>query len=217
MWLVIHADVKVNPCLWKDRSSQEISRLFRVLAPIEPIFHDLECYNLAVTLIRRSFIQTEDKHTSDPLHQDLKVWNWSINAPFHAKPRASPERYPIIMYTCRRQISRVVFTSNRCQRSRTFSATARQCRVNYRWLTTNDANKVIYMVMRIFRSIALHSGWKGVKMPLRRLDDTPLYKPMLTQWWHHGPLTTYVKLRVAHAPGMPGTFSPLPTSKEAAS
>ena len=30
----------------------------------------------------------------------------------------------------------------------------------------------------------------------------------------HGPLTRYVKLRVAHAPGMPGTFSPPPTSKE---
>ena len=26
----------------------------------------------------------------------------------------------------------------------------------------------------------------------------------------HGPLARYVKLRVAHAPGMPGTFSPLP-------
>ena len=25
---------------------------------------------------------------------------------------------------------------------------------------------------------------------------------------HHGPLTRYVKLQVAHAPGMPGTFSP---------
>ena len=30
----------------------------------------------------------------------------------------------------------------------------------------------------------------------------------------HGPLTRYVKLRVAHAPGMPGTFSSPPTSKE---
>ena len=30
----------------------------------------------------------------------------------------------------------------------------------------------------------------------------------------HGPLSRYVKLRVAHAPGMPGTFSPRPTSKE---
>ena len=33
----------------------------------------------------------------------------------------------------------------------------------------------------------------------------------------HGPLTTYVKLRVARAPGMPGTFFPPPTSKETAS
>ena len=30
----------------------------------------------------------------------------------------------------------------------------------------------------------------------------------------HGPLTRYIKLRVAHAPGMPGTFSLSPTSKE---
>ena len=31
---------------------------------------------------------------------------------------------------------------------------------------------------------------------------------MLLLW--HGPLTRYVKLRVAHAPGMPGTFFPPP-------
>ena len=28
--------------------------------------------------------------------------------------------------------------------------------------------------------------------------------------YSHGPLTRYVKLRVAHTPGMPGTFSPPP-------
>ena len=33
----------------------------------------------------------------------------------------------------------------------------------------------------------------------------------------NGPLARYAKLRVAHAPGMPGTFSPPPTSKETAS
>ena len=33
----------------------------------------------------------------------------------------------------------------------------------------------------------------------------------------HGPLTRYAKLRVAHAPRMPGTFSPPPTLKETAS
>ena len=34
---------------------------------------------------------------------------------------------------------------------------------------------------------------------------------------YNGPLTRYAKLRVAHAPGMPGMFSPPPTSKETAS
>ena len=33
----------------------------------------------------------------------------------------------------------------------------------------------------------------------------------------NGPLTRYVKLGVVHAPGMLGTFSPSPTSKETAS
>ena len=32
----------------------------------------------------------------------------------------------------------------------------------------------------------------------------------------HGPPIRYVKLRVAHAPGMPGRFSPPPTSEETA-
>ena len=39
----------------------------------------------------------------------------------------------------------------------------------------------------------------------------PLPNPMLTRTYvailGHGPLTKHVKLRVAHAPGMPGTFS----------
>ena len=33
----------------------------------------------------------------------------------------------------------------------------------------------------------------------------------------HGPLTRYVKSWGVHAPGMPGTFSPTPTSKKTAS
>ena len=33
----------------------------------------------------------------------------------------------------------------------------------------------------------------------------------------NGPPTRYVKLRVAHEPGMPGTFSPPPISEETAS
>ena len=42
----------------------------------------------------------------------------------------------------------------------------------------------------------------------------------LNEHWYirgiHGPLTRYVNLRVAHAPGIPGTFSPPSTSKETA-
>ena len=40
---------------------------------------------------------------------------------------------------------------------------------------------------------------------------------IITDLLSYGPLTRYVKLLVAHAPGMPGTFSPQPTSKETAS
>ena len=47
-----------------------------------------------------------------------------------------------------------------------------------------------------------HSKFKFV-------TETVNYLSSLT--WYHEPLTRYVKLRVAHAPGMPGTFSPPPT------
>ena len=40
---------------------------------------------------------------------------------------------------------------------------------------------------------------------------------IITVLLSNGRLTRYVKLLVAHAPGMPGTFSPPPTSKETAS
>ena len=39
-------------------------------------------------------------------------------------------------------------------------------------------------------------------------------EPIKTSHPRHGPLTRYVKLRVAHAPEMPGKFSPPPTLKE---
>ena len=44
-----------------------------------------------------------------------------------------------------------------------------------------------------------------------------LWHPKTGNCFGHGPLTRYVKLRVAHAPGMPGAFSQPPTSKETAS
>ena len=41
--------------------------------------------------------------------------------------------------------------------------------------------------------------------------------PNMTFYAVHGPLTRYVKVRIAHAPGMQGTFSPPSTLKESAS
>ena len=61
----------------------------------------------------------------------------------------------------------------------------------------------------------LHNGWV-------MSNNSPLPETRLTQihvaiWRHYGPLTRYKKLQVAHAPGMPGTFSPPPISKETTS
>ena len=47
----------------------------------------------------------------------------------------------------------------------------------------------------------------------RRRSSMETYSFILT----HGPLTRYVKLLVAHAPGMPGMFSTPLTTKETAS
>ena len=51
--------------------------------------------------------------------------------------------------------------------------------------------------------------------PGSRSELTPLWKSMIIQLYiHEGtmtwPLSRYVKLRVVHAPGMPGTFPPTP-------
>ena len=43
------------------------------------------------------------------------------------------------------------------------------------------------------------------------------HEDIMTWNTFNGPLTRYVKLRVVHAPGMPGTFSLPPTSMETAS
>ena len=43
---------------------------------------------------------------------------------------------------------------------------------------------------------------------LYRVDTTALFYDNSLATVFHGPLPRYVKLRVAHAPGMPGTFSP---------
>ena len=44
--------------------------------------------------------------------------------------------------------------------------------------------------------------------------DYVRYDKHISLKFPHGPLTRYVKLRVAHAPGMPGTFSPPPRNSD---
>ena len=61
--------------------------------------------------------------------------------------------------------------------------------------------------------------WNMQNFKFEKTYDRPVrhVQPIHTQWasirtcryvGYHGPLTRYVKLRVAHAPRMPGTFSP---------
>ena len=76
--------------------------------------------------------------------------------------------------------------------------------------------------IRGLNQILLSKSDTFVKVPDIQIEEQ-LPTPMSVCWRKYskptvnlgyGPLTRYVKLRVAHAPGMPGTFSPPPTSKE---
>ena len=57
----------------------------------------------------------------------------------------------------------------------------------------------------------LTRGWHSQNM------QSTTCRAVINQPFFNGALTRYVKLRVAHAPGMPGTFSPPLTSKGTAS
>ena len=70
---------------------------------------------------------------------------------------------------------------------------------------------------------AFSPGWRGCDFKCVNLEyPSKYYSGMNTRqprWWlvkfgsSNGTLTKYVKLRVAHAPGIPGTFCPPLTSK----
>ena len=51
--------------------------------------------------------------------------------------------------------------------------------------------------------------WSNLDTILYNLQGRPMLWMLMPQWPNgHGPLTRYAKLQVAHAPGIPGTFSP---------
>ena len=70
---------------------------------------------------------------------------------------------------------------------------------------TSDLMMIIRWVMDIQCKILMN---KAVRACERSLNIS--LRTLLTMWSGHWPLARYVKLRVAHAPGMPGTFSPSP-------
>ena len=64
----------------------------------------------------------------------------------------------------------------------------------------------------------IFSSWLVQVIVWRRTAGKPLSKSVLTKMsTSYGPLARYVIMRVAHAPGMPGTFSPPLTSKDTTS
>ena len=70
----------------------------------------------------------------------------------------------------------------------------------------ND-NFVEYMILVIKNLTHVNIRSKSINTinsPDADVDSQPI------GYYLHGPLARYVKLRVAHAPRMPGTFSPLP-------
>ena len=84
-------------------------------------------------------------------------------------------------------------------------------------------HSLMITVSRYFRLILIHSGLFiendiSVVISRTQIFDHPLRTDVYITHhsWAHGPVTRYVKLRVAHAPGMSGTFSPPPNSKETA-
>ena len=82
---------------------------------------------------------------------------------------------------------------------------------------------IVVSVIASFRNIFLESSqnisettpgtWSTLVPVTIQLQSKELCCHKCTNCICHGPLTRYAKLRVAHAPGMPGTISPPPTSK----
>ena len=63
----------------------------------------------------------------------------------------------------------------------------------------------------IIKEVSKQGQPGGPRLPLMSAFR-PTTQCMLSNMDKYGPLTRYAKMRVAHAPGMPGTFSPPPVS-----
>ena len=70
-----------------------------------------------------------------------------------------------------------------------------------------DQNQTVAVSIWLIMSY-IH-GYDDISLSREQFSDT-----LQNSCVSHGPLTRYVKLQVAHAPGMPGTFSPAADFKE---
>ena len=77
--------------------------------------------------------------------------------------------------------------------------------IDLRGAQVNECNNISMLVKGAHMLTTLHPLTQMVKFWARYFPEN-LEKASVTPL--HGPLARYVKLRVAHAPGMPGTFSP---------
>ena len=71
---------------------------------------------------------------------------------------------------------------------------------------------VAYFLLNIAPAVSINVEWSLVCPKQTPSHNTSQWYP--SEVCQHGPLTRYVKSRVAHAPGRPGTFFPPPNSKE---
>ena len=64
---------------------------------------------------------------------------------------------------------------------------------------------------------SIWSSVSTIHLQMILINTIHIYVCVWVETWEHGPLNRYIKLWVAQAPGMPGTFSLLTTSKETTS
>ena len=80
----------------------------------------------------------------------------------------------------------------------------------------HDCSNSCALAMKSLQSCAKPSIWSNSTRCHQSSVDTRI-NFIRGRCLHHGSLTRYGKLQIAHGPGMPGTFSPTPTSKGTAS
>ena len=87
-----------------------------------------------------------------------------------------------------------------------------RCKTGYKPL--HESRMAIFYGVKQDTSHYMNQGWPSSTV-LNRIQaitwtkDGHLLQRKMVSPRHNGPLTRYVKLRAAHAPGMPGIFSPL--------